>query len=42
MMMLMDFLKVPFQMKEFNQVNPNLVRHENQKKQVTKMNQVKL
>ena len=42
MMMLMEILKVPFQMKEFNQENPNLVRNENQKKQVTKMNQVKL
>ena len=42
MMMLMEILKVPFQMKEFNQVNQNLVRHENQEKQVTKMNQVKL
>ena len=42
MMMLMEFSKVPFQVKEFNQVNQNLVRHENQKKQGTKMNQVKL
>ena len=42
MMMLMELLRVPFQMKEFNQVNQNLVRHENQEKQVTKMNQVKL